>query len=131
MDGLRRSFLTAPVALREESIATVPNDVPGGQESHVSSSEPSGPASLTKSSAWDVETQCAPADATPSQSSSAAPMTWKELIKHVAEVRPRSGAALVTRKPLQFKTKEEQMKPRPKRRRWKYAPLNEVLGEDK
>src|SRR5580698_9938658 len=34
MDNLRRSFLTAPVAQKEESTATVPSDVPAGQESH-------------------------------------------------------------------------------------------------
>jgi hypothetical protein len=131
MDRLRRSFLTAAVAPMGGNTATVPNDVPEEQESHVSLSEPSRPASLTKSPAWDVEIPCAPADATPSQSSSAAPMTWKELTDHAMEMKPRSSTVLVTRKPLRFKTREEWTKRRLKEWRWRYAPLNEALGEDK
>jgi hypothetical protein len=102
-----------------------------GQESRVSLSEPSEPASLTKSSAWDVETPCAPVNATHSQSFSAAPMTWRELTERMAEVKLHSRVVPVTKKPLRFKTKEGQTTQRPKRRRWRYAPLNEVLGEDK
>jgi hypothetical protein len=131
MDGLRRSFLTVPVAQKEESIATAQSDVPAGQGSHVSSSECSAPASLTKSSVWDAETPCAPVNATPFPSSSAATMTWKELTEYVAEARPHSNAALVTKKPLRFKTKEGRTKQPPKRRRWRYVPYDEVLGEGK
>jgi hypothetical protein len=131
MDGLRQSFLTVPVAPKGESIATVQSDVPAGQGSPVSSSEHSEPASLTKSSAWDAGTPCAPVAATPSPSSSATPMTWKELTKHVAEARPRSSAVLVTKKPLRFKTKEERTKQRLKKRLWRYVPHDEVLGEGK
>jgi hypothetical protein len=115
----------------EESIVTVPNDVPAGQGSRVSSSEPSEPASLTKSSAWDVETPCTPVDATPSQSFSAAPMTWRELTDRMAEVKLRSHALPVMKKPLQFRTKGGQMTQQPKQRRWRYAPLDKVLGEDR
>jgi hypothetical protein len=131
MDDLRRSFLTVPVVQKEESIATAQSDVPAGQGSRVSLSERSAPASLTKSSVWDAETQCAPVAATPSPSSSTATMTWKELTEYVAEARPRSSAARVTKKPLRFKTKEGRTKQQPKRRRWRYVPYDEVLGEDK
>src|SRR5580693_5605821 len=109
MDDLRRSFLTVPVAQKEESIATAQSDVPAGQGSRVSSSERSAPASLTRSSVWDAETPCAPVNATPFPSSSAATMTWKELTEYVAEARPRSSAARVTKKPLRFRMKEGQM----------------------
>jgi hypothetical protein len=58
-------------------------------------------------------------------------MTWKELTEYVAEARPRSSAALVTKKPLRFKMKEGWTKQPLKRRRWRYVLYDEVLGEDK
>jgi hypothetical protein len=58
-------------------------------------------------------------------------MTWKELTERVAVVKLRSRIAPVTKKLLLFKTKGGQKTQRPKRRQWRYAPLDEVLGEDK
>jgi hypothetical protein len=131
MDDLRRSFLTVPVVQKEESIVTAQSDVPVGQGSRVSSSERSAPASLMKSSVWDAETPCAPVGATPSPSSSTTTMTWKELTEYVAEAKPHSSAALVTKKPLRFKTKEGRTKQQLKRRWWRYVLYDEALGEDK
>jgi hypothetical protein len=50
MDSLRRSFLTAPVARKEESIVTAQSDAPEEQKNRVSSSGRSAPASLTVTS---------------------------------------------------------------------------------
>jgi hypothetical protein len=58
-------------------------------------------------------------------------MTWKELTQYVVEARPRSDAARVTKKPLRLKMKGGSTTPQPKRRRWRYAPYDEVPGEDK
>jgi hypothetical protein len=131
MDRLRQSFLTAAVALMEENTVTAPSNAPKAQESCVSLSKPSGPASLTKSSAWDVGTPCTPADATPSQSYSTTPTMWKELTDCIMEVRPRSNAALVTKKLLRFKTKEGWIMRRLKEQQWRYALLDEAPGEDR
>jgi hypothetical protein len=57
-------------------------------------------------------------------------MTWKELTEHMAEARPHSNTAAITKKPLRFKTKEGRMM-KLKKQRWRYALLSKALREDR